>query len=327
MLLKTILLKTMPLNYNYDEPRRLITQSRLSSYKISLATENDAQLFGAYSWNLAVVGAFSPLLQLIEVSLRNAISDAAKQKAELAGINGFWFDNLQYNKTPDNQGNMVPSTQVINFKKKIKAAKAAAKKTLRNKGEINPVPNHDQIIAQTDFSTWEYILDKGYYNGADNRYLWPNGLIKAFKRLPKTKENNPMFHQRDILRRRIGEVRSFRNRISHNELAWRRTDACGKSSIISLLTTKLDNMMELLFWISPKFHKYVKDIGIEAKIRQTLHITELERYMHTSESIDISDINGLLALTQKVNETNVRSRFNISGESGILMPSNTLLIQ
>lgn len=56
-------------------------------------------------------------------------------------------------------------------------------------------------------------------------------------------------------------------------------------------------MMELLL-ISPKFQRYVKDIGIEARIRQVLHITELERYMHIYENIEISDIDGLLVLTK-----------------------------
>ncbi|MDF4968316.1 hypothetical protein P3573_07055 [Vibrio parahaemolyticus] len=317
----------MPFNYDYDEPRRLITQSRLSSYSTSIATENDAQLFGAYSWNLAVVGAFYPLLQIIEVSLRNAISNAAKLKTEQAGVNGFWFDNLPYWQESNDQGQPITAEQVKKFKSKIKAAKGAAKKALEDKGEVDPTPNHDQIIAQTDFSTWEYILDKHYYDGSDNSYMWPTGLIKAFKKLPRTTESNPMFHQRDIIRRRIEEVRSFRNRVSHNEPTWRLSDVGEKEDIISLLTAKLDNMMELLFWISPKFQRYVKDIGIEARIRQVLHITELERYMHTYENIEISDIDALLNLTQRVNETNVRSHFNVGGENGILMPHNTHLIQ
>ncbi len=317
----------MPFNYDYDEPRRLITQSRLSSYSTSITTENDAQLFGAYSWNLAVVGAFYPLLQIIEVSLRNAISNAAKIKATQAGVGGFWFDHLLYTQETNELGQQLTAEQVKKFKDKIKAAKKAAKKALEEKGEVDPTPNHDQIISQTDFSTWEYILDKHYYNGSDNSYIWPTGLIKAFKKLPRTSESNPMFHQRDIIRRRIEEVRSFRNRVSHNEPAWRLSDIERREDIIELLTTKLNNMMELLFWISPKFQKYVKDIGIEARIRQVLNLTELDRYMHTYETIDISDLESLIVLTQQVNTSNVRSHFNVGGRNGILMPHNTKLIQ
>lgn len=303
--------RIMPLNYDYDEPRRLITQSRLSSYSTSIATENDAQLFGAYSWNLAVVGAFYPLLQIIEVSLRNAINNAAKLKSEQAGFNGFWFDNLPDWKDRNEQGQELTAEQVRKFKNKIRAAKKAAKKALKDKGEVDPIPNLDQIIAQTDFSTWEYIFDKHYYNGSDNNYIWPTGLTKVFKKLPRTTGSNAMFHQRDIIRRRIEEVRSFRNRVSHNEPTWRLADAERKEDIITLLTDKLNNMMELLFWISPKFQRYVTDIGIQARIKQVLNLTELDRYMHTYEPLEISNIEALLALTKQVNKTNLRSHFMI----------------
>jgi len=67
----------MPQSYDYQEPRRLLSQQRLTSYESSLKTQNDAELFGAYCWNLAVTGAFYPLVQLLEVALRNALHNVA----------------------------------------------------------------------------------------------------------------------------------------------------------------------------------------------------------------------------------------------------------
>ncbi|WP_406931186.1 hypothetical protein [Arsenophonus nasoniae] len=87
--------------------------------------------------------------------MRNAISNAAKLKAEQAGINSFWFDNLPSWQESNDQGQPIAAKRVNKFKDKIKAAKGAAKKALEDKGEVNPTPNHDQIIAQIDFSTWE----------------------------------------------------------------------------------------------------------------------------------------------------------------------------
>lgn len=66
-------LSQVPRNYDYTEPKKLISNARLSSYKNSLGLNNDAELLGAYSWNLTLVGAFYPLIQLIEVALRNTI--------------------------------------------------------------------------------------------------------------------------------------------------------------------------------------------------------------------------------------------------------------
>ncbi len=125
----------MPFNYDYDEPRRLITQSRLSSYSTSIATENDAQLFGAYSWNLAVVGAFYPLLQIIEVSLRNAISNAAKLKAEQAGVNGFGSTTFLLGRRVMIKVNRLRQSKLKSSKEKLKLQKEQQKKHWKIKGK------------------------------------------------------------------------------------------------------------------------------------------------------------------------------------------------
>jgi len=316
----------MPHTYNYDEPLRLISNARLSSYRISIQPANNAELFGSYSWNLTLVGAFYPLLQIIEVALRNAINNAAVEKIT-CGPGQYWFDCLPNTYEQNAQGQNTVPEQVKKFKEKIKKAKADAKKSLEDKGHPNPNPTLDHIICHTDFSTWEYILDKHFYNGSDNSFLWPNGLAKAFRRFPHTQEKNPLFHQRDLIRRRIEEVRSFRNRISHNEPAWRIADIQKKEDIIQNLTSKLKNFMELLYWISPKFHNYVNDIGIQSRILQILNISELNRYMHSFTNFEIKEIDGLLELVNKANNENVRHYFNINGTNSILQPHSTKLFQ
>ncbi|MEK9496486.1 Abi family protein [Photorhabdus sp. P32] len=316
----------MPFSYDYSEPERLISSARLSSYRTSIIPENDAQLFGAYSWNLAVVGVFYPLLQLIEVALRNAISNAAKEKI-ICNAGQHWFDCISYTQDTNDQGLLVNAEQVKKFKTKIKNAKNSAKKALKEKGIENPTPSLDQIISHTDFSTWGYILDKHFYNGSDNRFLWPSGLTRAFKKLPRTIEKNPMFHQRDIIRRRVEEIRSFRNRLSHNEPTWRVTDIQKRENVVSNLSGKLDAMMEMLFWLSPKFQKYVQDVGIEARIRQILNISELNRYMHVFERHSITEIDDLMKLTEQANSENIRLYFSVNDCADILMPHNTHLLQ
>ena len=265
----------MPFSYDYAEAKRLLSTARLSSYKTSVLPENDAQLFGSYNWNLAVVGAFYPLLQIIEVALRNAISIAAYNQIKCES-DKHWFDCIPHTQDTNNVGAKVNAEQVEKFKKKMNNARKSATKSLKDKGRDHVQPTLDQIISQTDFSTWEYLFDKHFYNGSNNDFFWPNGLFKAFKKLPRTNEKNPVFHQRDIIRRRIEEVRAFRNRISHNEPAWRINDVKSKVDVIVVLTDKLKNMMELLFWISPTFCKYVKDVGVDARILQLLNMAELK---------------------------------------------------
>jgi hypothetical protein len=317
----------MPENYDYSESSRLLSRIRLSSYKASLSTQTDAQLFGAYCWNLAIVGTFYPLIQIIEVSLRNAMHNIAHKKY-LANDGTHWFNSIPSWQDECGDAVAVNAEQVRKFKDNIKNAKKSARKNLESKGIANPTPTIDQIISQCDFSTWEYLLDKHFYNGSDKTFLWPHELTKVFRKLPGVSEKkNVMFHQRDALRRRIEEIRAFRNRISHNEPAWLIGTVKSKQEVINSLAEKLSHMMELLYWVSPKFKQYVVDVGIEARIRQTLNIRELERYMHSFERYSVEDVEQISSLLSEANRGNYRCHLSIDGVPGILTPCNTHLLQ
>jgi hypothetical protein len=316
----------MPNSYDYSEPKKLISEARLSSYKDSLALKTDAEILGAYSWNLTLVGAFFPLLQLIEVALRNSLNEIAKSTIALEE-GKLWYQCIKHKKEENDAGQLVNTEQFKKFKDKFKSAKNGARKSLEDKGKDPNDVTLDQIISQTDFSVWEYILDKCFYNGSDNSFIWPTQLTKAFKKLPRVNVKNPMFHQRDAIRRRIEEVRAFRNRISHNEPAWRVNGVSKPEDVIAYLIMKLDNMLELIYWISPKFRAYVRDVGIEDRIRQVLSISEFNRYIHTFETYNIEDISGFVSLLEQTNSNNTRSYFEIEGRQGILSPCNTRLLQ
>lgn len=317
----------MPETYDYAEPIRLLSRIRLSSYTTSLSTQTDAQLLGAYCWNLAIVGAFYPLIQLVEVALRNALHHVTSAKYQ--GANGeYWFNLVPNRQDTDENGQPITAEQVRKFNDSIKTAKKSVRRNLENKGIANPIPTVDQVISQCDFATWEYLLDKHFYDGSDKRFLWPHELTRVFRKLPRVHETkNPMFHQRDAIRRRIEEVRSFRNRISHNEPAWMVGSVHNKQGVIEQLIDKLNSIMELLFWISPKFKKYVMDVGIESRIRQILCMKELERYMHSYERYEVADLDKISALLAESNNKNRRCYFQLKGIPGILSPSNSYQLQ
>lgn len=136
-----------------------------------------------------------------------------------------------------------------------------------------------------------------------------------------------MFHQRDIIRRRIEEIRAFRNRISHNEPAWLVSEVKGREDIIEGLTEKLERILELVFWISPKFRKYVADIGIESRVRQILNPHELDRYMHLYKRQNIKDLQEFSELLTLSNSQNLRCYFILDEIPGILSPCITTLLQ
>lgn len=316
----------MPQNYDYQEPRRLLSQQRLTSYESSLKTQNDAELFGAYCWNLAVTGAFYPLAQLVEVALRNALHNVALIHYPCAS-DQYWYEQMPHTSTINAEGRSVISPHAKKFIEKMKSAHKEAKQAISDKTGIAKEPSIDQVIANTSFVAWEYLLDGSFYNGSDRRFLWPHQLTKAFKKLPRvTGVSNVQYKQRDVIRRRIEEIRHFRNRLSHNEPAWRVESLKSKNEVITHLLDKLEKMLELLFWISPVFKRYISDIGIEGRIRQLLTLNELNRYMHIYENHSIHDLESLFALMERANSENCRYYFDINNLKGILSPCNTRLL-
>ncbi|MGS2724917.1 hypothetical protein ACVBEJ_14345 [Porticoccus sp. GXU_MW_L64] len=309
----------MPRSYDYSEPKRLFSKARLTSYQAGIDPEDDAALMGAYSWNMALVGAFYPMLQIIEVSLRNCINEAAKDKYS-TNAQKHWFEIIQYKL--DETGNTPEN--VSTFKNNLQKAKRYAKKALESKG-IQAEPTLDQIVASTDFSTWECILDKHFYSGAGGAFLWPGALPKAFKKMPMYEGSNPRFHQRDLIRRRIESVRSFRNRISHNEPAWRVAEAASKEKIVESLKEKLADCIELMLWISPRLERYVRDIGVVSRIEQLLTIDELNKHMHLMEPYDIAAMDDLYEILGIANGENVRCTVAANGQRGVIHPNNTML--
>jgi len=249
--------------------------------------------------------------------------------AKYAATEGdYWFNLIPARQQQDDTGRLVVAEQTRKFQESIKNAKRNAKKNLENKGVVEPKPTVDQIISQCDFATWEYLLDKHFYDGSDKNYLWPHELTKVFRKLPKVQETkNVMFHQRDALRRRIEAVRSFRNRISHNEPAWMLNSVRNKEEVVDNLLEKLDYIMELIYWISPKFKKYVIDIGIDSRIRQILSIRELERHMHSYKRYDVDNIQQMYDLLSAANANNHRCYLTIKGNPGVLYPSTSTLLQ
>ncbi|MDN4712649.1 Abi family protein [Vibrio parahaemolyticus] len=93
---------------------KTLSSPRLSTYKKpNLCDASDEQSLGLYAWNKQLSGLFYPVLQVLEVSLRNAINNAYIEyheklveanfqqqdwTKEKANIDRFWFCNSYTNQ-------------------------------------------------------------------------------------------------------------------------------------------------------------------------------------------------------------------------------------
>lgn len=66
----------------------VLSADRLRSYEILCPNKKDAEIIGAYHWNLLICQTLYPFIHSVEIALRNSIHHAATNKFKTE----FWFD-------------------------------------------------------------------------------------------------------------------------------------------------------------------------------------------------------------------------------------------
>ena len=122
-----------------------------------------------------VSGAIYPIMQHLEVVLRNSIDQEARSRF---GV--YWWRTIAVDTTRQNHNNFKNSMELAQAKlKKDWNKKERARLGLSNTdplpaGIVVPVFTHDQIVAATDFGTWKEVLISAYHtsnNQQINNYL------------------------------------------------------------------------------------------------------------------------------------------------------------
>jgi hypothetical protein len=151
-----------------------------------------------YLWNMALQAAVTPAVHLAEVTIRNAIFDAAAQVANTRGRPfgeiSCWLDTR-------------PSLLYRNEQQAVEEAKDRLRESRKS---MTP----DHLVAKLSFGFWVNLLNSSYEQGrASGPALWPAALA-AFPLIPKKERS------RSDLRRRFDAVRAFRNQVAHHEPIW-----------------------------------------------------------------------------------------------------------
>jgi hypothetical protein len=151
------------------------SRPRINAYGQSTEAHNLA----AHTFNILLAEALYPLLQLIELGLRNNIDHAFKEKF---GSN--WL-----------------SQEFLHEKEKELVDKI--RKEL-NERKISVY--HDTIIAELNYGFWTALLKPSYESS-----VWQQLISKVFVRAPRKIRN------RDFIFKRFNEIRLLRNRVFHHE--------------------------------------------------------------------------------------------------------------
>ena len=187
--------------------RRSISESRLGPY---LETgPSDVDQFIHYLWNMALCESVYPVLQCLEITLRNSIHDTVT----LAYDKPDWYD----------------SVLVERERRHIERARSR----LESQGKT---PRTDDIVAALSLGFWVNLFYRSY-----EQKLWPRLLIEVFPLLPSG------LRTRAYISRRLNPIRHLRNRVFHHEPIWHWNDLEGyHSNILEVIGWLSPDMLALV---------------------------------------------------------------------------------
>lgn len=179
---------------DYSQLLTLVSTPRLTFYEQYLNCDTEWKKIGTYFAFQDISGSFYPLIQMVEVGLRNAINTIAIDQYG----SDRWFDH-------------IPTTE--------KSRTAVQYATRKAQDECATPTAHD-IVARLTLGFWVYMLDADYRNSNNPSYLWtPENKKKAF---PNAK--NPWGNDLSVsaIFDELQKLLKLRNRLFHHEPIWKK---------------------------------------------------------------------------------------------------------
>jgi len=261
-----------------------ISTPRLDTYRTFFSPSNDIELLGCYLWNKEVAAAFFPLLQVLEITLRNAIHKEAHQ-----ALGAFWFDNIATRPS----GSLSTSQQrvVRQCHNSIKNARDQIRRDLRLSPSATVL--EDRIVAKVTFGFWTNLFNAAFDVNRNTQALWPALLRSVFPNAPKRARD------RSIIQGKLIAIKGFRNKAFHHEPVWNiGQPASIADAMLKLLDTK-ELILEVIRWMSVEGEELVRKAGYVNTIERICSVGHLEYLKHPgSNDIPISrakrELRGLL---------------------------------
>lgn len=271
----------------------LITQGRLQSYLNTFPVLDDRDLIGVYVWNKHLCAAIYPLIAAAEIALRNSVDSALTKK-----LGALWWSGskLQYNSYQPT--NPLPYAVDV-VRKNFQKAYSQAKRDMRIRYNSKANPTHNQVVANTDLSTWEQIFDAEFFgqvtkpNGTITPLIWPANLGAIFRGAWSTTSTSTFTQQvKDLIK----TVREFRNRISHNEPIWKKYGIQNEQQAIAYIHEKIRKIDELITLICPSKRAILAQQNLFENAYRAASIAEIRRFQGREQVHKVTSIRKFKAL-------------------------------
>lgn len=263
----------------------VITRERLYSYAAVFHCRTDDELVGSYLWNVAACSALFQLITAAEVTLRNSVDGALR-----LDLGSYWWriQTLKYK-------NFVPNGPVPDVVKKLRekfsgSAKAVIKAKIERYQSPNAIPTHHETIANTDFATWEYILDEEFLGPG---LPWPKHMRRVFRGTwPDPSDRTTLRFAREV----VADIRAIRNRVYHNEPVWKAFGVQTEADAMQYLQSKITKIEALLSLIEPQKLEMLRQSGVLAHVYRVASLPELRRYQGKTSPVNIKPVGKVLQL-------------------------------
>ncbi|EPO7629476.1 CAAX protease [Pseudomonas aeruginosa] len=267
----------------------LISNERIDSYQSVFHPADDVELMGVYLWNAHVCGALYPLMGAVEITLRNAIDQTL-----VADLGRFWWagGKLRYRSFAPGVDAPYPVKAVRdNFAKATR--NYAAEQRRRHAVRGNVTPHHHGVIAKTEFSTWEFLLDAEFMGRG---LIWPKHLSAVFcGPWPAHQAGAVLAHARDL----VATLRDFRNRLFHHEPAWKRYGVLTETDALLHLQEKIGKVESLLALIHPENLRLLQANGLLRDAHRACTAGEIRRFQHLAQVHKVNSLGKLANLVDR----------------------------
>ena len=241
-----------------------ISQHRFATYKSSVFNgASEEECLGIYLWNKQHAGAFLPALQIIEVSLRNAICAAKRRHEEkLIEQRAPAADWPALKRIIDDQWFVTVMTERNNHDSW--RAVEAAKSQLRKDGKPLTTEN---LIAKLTFGFWVSMVNRDCSDGrASYLHLWPHLIPEVFPNALDKKQGTPLSVNR--ISSDLRDINTLRNRLSHNEPLWRSDKTYCVEQAINKVVRDYHKCLDVIRWINPSNLKLLSIIENTQKMSE-----------------------------------------------------------
>lgn len=273
---------------NLVELERLVSPERLSSYACLTGTTDTSSLLRAYLWNKRLSSALFPVLQCLEVSLRNSIHSAACTHFR----NQNWFDQLtRYHGDAQFRKELAhPSTGVSFgndwYRRGVSKGRRQNRKVWKSRHEMmlerakrqlqkaGKASTPGAIIAELTFGFWTKLFERGYFDPTDQRLPWPHIEHLVFPTLTPVERRFSSVHPKLLT------LNQLRNRLSHHEPVWKDSSVHDAQTAMAFLDDFIDQTVDLLRGISRERYNVLLRSGQLSLLQGLATQRALDHYLY-----------------------------------------------